>query len=261
MTAFGNARRIAGLSLAAAVVGGSGVLAGVASAHLVPGTPAKDVHVGTDTDNASNPFIQPPGVTHRLHMANTDVVFGRDNDDLLIGRRGNDTVVGGSGADILVGGPDGGRPATSNDVLLGDDGRDLAIWAPGDGNDAIVGDVGNDAVVMGPLLTDDDGLVLERFRHRMVPRADLGGRPGLTCDVILAPPEEQLGAQYLVRFLVHGDPVGSVRIKDAERLACPSSREGYAEMGRLDGGPVVLHARPLAHIRGAVLRAVVAPPG
>jgi len=255
----GSARRIAALSLAAAVVGGSGVLGGVASAHLVPGTPAKDVHVGTDTDNASNAFIQPPGVTTQLHMDDADVVFGRDNDDLLIGRLGNDTVVGGRGADILVGGPDQGHTAFSSDVLLGDEGRDLALWAPGDGNDAIVGDVGEDTVVMGPLLLDGADLALERFGDRMIPRADIGGQPGLTCEVIAAPPEEQLGAQYLVRFRDDGAPIGSARLKDVEGLVCPSRREGYAEVGRLDGGAVVLRARPLATLRGAVLRAIVAP--
>jgi hypothetical protein len=245
--------------MAAAVVGGSGVLAGVASAHLVPGTPAKDVHIGTDTDNAANPFIQPPGVRARLHMANADVVFGRDNNDLLVGRRGNDTVVGGEGADILVGGPDRGHSANGSDVLLGDEGPDLALWAPGDGNDAVVGDVGNDTMVMGPLQVDRHGLVLEHFRDRLIPRADLGGRPRFGCSVVAAPPEEQLGAQYLVRFLVDGDPVGSVRVKDAERLVCPSPREGYAEVARLDGGPVTLHPRRLEALRGPLLRAVVAP--
>jgi hypothetical protein len=244
-----------------AVAAGSGVFAGVASAHLIPGTPAKDVHVGTDTDNASNPFIQPPGVATRLHMANADVVFGRDNDDLLIGRRGNDTVVGGTGADILVGGPDRDHPANSSDVLLGDEGRDLALWAPGDGNDAIVGDVGRDTVVMGPLRLEGASLALERFRDRWVPRADLGGQPGSSCEVISAPPEEHLGAQYLVRFVVDGVPVGSARLKDVERLVCPSPEEGYADVARLDGGSAVLRTRPLAELRGALLRAVVAPPG
>jgi RTX calcium-binding nonapeptide repeat (4 copies) len=255
----GSVRRVVALSAAAAVVGGSGVVAGVASAHLVPGTPGKDVHVGTDTDNASNPFIQPPGVTTQLHINNADVVFGRDNDDLLIGRRGNDTVVGGKGADILVGGPDQRNAATSSDVLLGDDGRDLALWAPGDANDAIVGDVGRDTVVMGPLLLDGTDLVLERFRKRSIPRADIAGQPGLTCQVILAPPDEQLGAQYLVRFRVDGAPVGSVRLKDVEWLVCPSRREGRAKVARLDGGPVALHARRLTELRGALVRAVVAP--
>jgi hypothetical protein len=241
------------------VIGGSGALAGVASAHLVPGTPAKDVHIGTDTDNASNPFIQPPGVTTQLHMDNADVVFGRDNDDLLIGRLGNDTVVGGTGDDILVGGPDHGDAAQASDVVLGDEGSDLALWAPGDGNDAIVGDVGDDTVVMGPLRVDGGGLVLERFRGRWIPRADLGGQARFRCEVVAAPPEEHLGAQYLVRFLVGDAPVGSARIKDVERLVCPSPKAGYAEVARLDGGPVTLHARPLARLGGAVLRAVVAP--
>ena len=78
-----------------------------------PGTPAKDVTFGRDDDNADNPFIQPPGVTAKQHMDNTDLLFGRANKDLLVGKLGDDTLLGGEGSDILIGGPEKGRPRTA----------------------------------------------------------------------------------------------------------------------------------------------------
>src|SRR3954464_15084158 len=109
---------------AAVVTAGVLLLAGLATsadAVVEPGTPAKDVTVGLDNDNASNPLIQPPGVTAKQHMDNTDVLFGRDNDDLLSGNLGSDTLLGGNDDDILIGGPEHGTQPNS-DVLVGDDG-------------------------------------------------------------------------------------------------------------------------------------------
>src|SRR3954470_23668802 len=63
----------ASLATAGLLVAG---LATSAGAVVEPGTPAKDVTVGLDNDNAANPFIQPPGVTAKQHMDNTDVLFG-----------------------------------------------------------------------------------------------------------------------------------------------------------------------------------------
>ena len=81
----------------------------VASTGLAaPGTPGKDVHFGGDDDNADNPFIQPPGVTAKQHMDNTDLLFGRENKDLLVGKLGDDTLLGGEDSDILIGGPEKG---------------------------------------------------------------------------------------------------------------------------------------------------------
>jgi hypothetical protein len=65
-------------------VGASALVVGLAagsSGVILPGTEAKNVGIGLDNDNATNPFIQPPGVTAKQHMDNTDVLFGRDNDD------------------------------------------------------------------------------------------------------------------------------------------------------------------------------------
>ena len=156
-------RRLAAASLAvgALVLG----FAATSSALVQPGTPGKDVTFGTDTDNADNTFIQPAGVTAKQHMDNTDVLFGRANDDLLVGNLGGDTLLGGTGSDILVGGPE--KFATPNsDVLIGDWGNDINIWAPGDGSDAFTRRPG--------LRHDDLRAVRERRRkaaHHLEPTA------------------------------------------------------------------------------------------
>jgi Ca2+-binding RTX toxin-like protein len=97
---------LASATLAVAAI--AGLSMSPAGALLAPGTPAKDVHVGLDNDNADNPFIQPPGVTAKQHMDNTDVLVGRANHDLLIGKLGGDTLLGNQGSDIMIGGPEGG---------------------------------------------------------------------------------------------------------------------------------------------------------
>ena len=58
-----RSRRFTGAALLAAVALATSAAAAMASVD--PGTPDKDVHIGKDNDNASNPFIQPPGVTRR----------------------------------------------------------------------------------------------------------------------------------------------------------------------------------------------------
>ena len=148
--------------LAAAVVTSGILVVGLASgssAVLEPGTPAKDVTVGLDNDNAANPFIQPPGVTAKQHMDNTDVLFGRDNDDLLIGKLGGDTLLAGADDDILIGGPEKGQ-APNSDVLVGDTGDDINIWAPGDGSDAFIGNEGKDTMIFAPFVENPDGSLL-----------------------------------------------------------------------------------------------------
>lgn len=211
-----------------AVAGVALSVAAAANATLVPGTPGKDVHVGRDNDNANNTFIQPPGVTAKQHMDDTDVVFGRDNDDLLIGLKGGDTLIGGRGHDILVGGPER-FVAPNGDVLLGDEGNDINIWAPGDGSDAYVGDTGHDTMVFAPfVLNDDDTLKLRRAHGRKVPQVDIGGKPQFSCTIVPVPRSQNLGAQFLVRFNVNGIPAVTVRQKDVERLLCPSPTAGKA---------------------------------
>ena len=152
-----------------------------------PGTPAKDVTVGGDNDNADNPFIQPPGVTAKQHMDNTDVLFGRANDDLLIGKLGGDTLLGGEHNDILIGGPE--KAATPNsDVLIGEEGNDINIWAPGDGSDVFAGNEGKDTMIFAPFVEKANGsLLLTNFEGRKIPHVDIDGQAAFTCTIVEVP--------------------------------------------------------------------------
>lgn len=256
-----NRRTTYSLGLATAVltvasVTGSGVLP--ATALLAPGTPGKDVHFGLDNDNADNPFIQPPGVTAKQHMDNTDILVGRGNDDLLVGNLGGDTLLGNSGADILVGGPEN-FTAQSSDVLLGEGGDDVNIWAPGDGSDAFVGHTGYDAMIFAPLLKETNGkLRLETFRGRKVPRVDIDGAPQFTCSITRIPTSERLGFDFLVRFNVNGVVAVSVRQEGVESVYCPSPDQGRALVADLTDAHPKFKQVQLSDVQG-VVGAIVAP--
>jgi hypothetical protein len=238
----------------------AGAMAPSASAVAEPGTPAKDVHLGLDNDNAANAFIQPPGVTAKQHMDNTDLLFGRDNDDLLIGNLGGDTLLGGRGSDILVGGPEGGS-APNSDVLIGDTGNDINIWAPGDGSDAFAGNEGFDTMVFAPFVKNSDGsLKLEWSHNRKVPRVDIDGLPQFGCDIVPVPTSERLGFQFLVRFTVNGNPVVTVRQKDVERVFCPSGEVGKAQVADLTSAHPQFRTVSLRHLHG-VTGAILASVG
>jgi hypothetical protein len=253
-------RRPRALAITAAV--SAALLAGATvtgSAMVRPGTPGNDVHIGPDTDNANNPFIQPPGVTAKQHMDNTDVLFGRAGDDLLVGRLGDDVLLGGTASDILVGGPEGGQ-APNSDVLLGDEGNDINIWAPGDGSEVFVGDRGSDVMVFAPFVTNDDGsLRLVRREGRRVPRVDIGGQPAFSCDIVPVPANQNTGEQFLIRFLVNDTIVVTVRQKDVERVLCPSPNEGWAKRADLTVAHPQFRNVRLSNIHG-VIGAIVAPP-
>lgn len=249
-------RRAVPAVAAAALVGGMAT-AGVAS--VVPGTPGNDVHVGRDNDNANNPFIQPPGVNAKQHMDNTDVLFGRAGHDLLIGKLGSDTITGGLGGDILIGGPEGGQ-APNSDVLLGDEGNDINIWAPGDGSDAYVGDKGYDTMVFAPFLTKADGsLLIEKYKTRKVPRVDIGGKPQFSCTIVPVPASEKLGVQFLVRFNVNNNPVVTVRQKDVELLLCPSPNPGKVQVADLTKAKPKFTEKKLTAVGGTLGAIVKAP--
>jgi Ca2+-binding RTX toxin-like protein len=248
-------RTAIGLGLA---VGLAASLAVAGNAAVVPGTSGDDVHFGPDNDNADNPFIQPPGVPAKQHMDNTDVVFGRDGNDLLVGNQGSDTIPGGKGSDILIGGPENAEP--NSDVLLGDQGNDINIWAPGDGSDAFVGDVGYDTSVFAGFVKEADGsLVLEYHGGRQIPRVDIGGKPQFSCTIVKVPASEDLGFQFMVRFNVNGNPVVTVRHKDVEQLLCPSATAGKAKVADLTVSNPTFREVWLDDIDGLVGAIVAAP--
>ncbi len=204
-----------------------------ATAMVAPGTPGADITVGADNDNAHNTFIQPPGVQAKQHLEDTDVLFGRGGGDLLIGRAGSDTLLAGAGDDILVGGPEQGRTPNS-DVLLGEDGNDVNVWAPGDGSDMFLGDQGHDTMIFAPLRLGASGKpALRRADGRLVPQVTTGRLPRFGCTIVAVSPSRRLGFDHLVRFTVDGKPVVTVRQRGVERVICPSPRPGRARVADL----------------------------
>jgi len=243
----------------AAIVTGISISGVAAVATMAPGTPAKDVTEGLDNDNATNTFIQPPGVVAKQHMDNTDVLFGRGNDDLLRGNLGDDVLVAGPGSDIMIGGPEN-FTAINSDVLLGGNGNDVNIWAPGDGSDAYAGEDGYDTMIFAPFVKDATGdLVLEPFHGRQIPKVDITNKPAFSCELVPVPDSENLGAQFLVRFNVNGTPAVTVRQKDVERVVCPSPYAGKVTVANLTVAHPAFHLAPVRSLRG-VTGAIVATP-
>jgi hemolysin type calcium-binding protein len=237
-------------------------VAGVATgayASIAPGTPGNDVTLGADNDNAGNAFVQPPGVAAKQHMDNTDVLFGRGANDLLVGNLGSDTLVGGPGDDILAGGPEN-FTAPNSDVLLGDEGNDVNIWAPGDGSDAYVGDLGYDDMILAPFVKNANGSLRREYRNgRQVLRVDIDAKPQFACRIDPVPPTQNLGAQYLVRFFAGGNLAVTIRLKDVERVLCPSPWQGRVRVAALSSlHPTLFRDVPLSTITGTT-GAIVAP--
>ena len=84
------------------------------------------------------------------------------------------------------------RQAPNSDVLVGDYGNDVNIWAPGDGSDAYIGNQGYDTMIFAPFVEQSNGsLLLTRYGHRPVlPRStSTPSRPSAarSCEV---PPSE-----------------------------------------------------------------------
>jgi hypothetical protein len=263
MTRTGSTTRRPIRRAAAVAVMSAATVAGVATgayATIAPGTPFNDVTFGADNDNGANAFVQPPGVAAKQHMDNTDVVFGRDGGDLLVGNLGGDTLIGGRGDDILAGGPEQGRTPNS-DVLLGDEGNDVNVWAPGDGSDAYAGDVGFDDMVLAPFVKNANGSLRREIRFgRQVLRVDISNKPQFRCRIDRVPANQRLGAQYLVRFFAGGNLAVTIRLKDVERVLCPSPHPGRVRVARLTSlTPTVFRDVPLSTI-GGVTGAIVARP-
>jgi hypothetical protein len=246
------------------------VTIGGAQAAVIPGTPGRDVHKGLDNDNAQNTFIQPPGVTAKQHLENTDVIFGRGSDDLLIGKLGSDVLSGNEGHDILIGGREGAPfpPGPNSDVLLGDWGSDINIWAPGDGSEVFVGDEDpnrkdKDSMVFAPFVLGSNGKdpKLVYAYNRTIPRVDISAKPQFTCKIEKIPAAQKDGAQFVVRFLVNGNLAVTVRQKDVEQVFCPSPTLGKVNFAYLDGPtPTKFKEIWINNIGKNVLGAILAPP-
>jgi len=251
-----NARRKLLLSVAALAAVMMVAAAGSVHAALQDGGGGRDVIFGADDDNAANTQVQPADVAAKQHLDNTDLILGGAREDLLVGIAGDDVIDGQGGADILIGGPEAGLGQPNSDVLLGGGGKDINIWAPGDGSDAFAGGRGNDTQILAPFVLDESGdLVLERFKGRYIPRVSIDEKPQFSCSIESAA-GAVTGYDYLVRFFANGNLAVTIRLADAERVLCPSPDAGRVQVANLQNSTQFVE-RPLSYFDGTLVGAII----
>ncbi len=230
-----------------------------AHAALQPGTPAGDVIIGRDNDNAANTFIQPANVAAKQHLDNTDVLEGGFGGDLLIGMLGSDVVDGGAGVDILVGGVEN-FVAPNSDVIRGGPDNDINIWAPGDGSDLFAGNTGHDVQLFAPIVLENGKpqLFHDAPSNRRVPHVSIDNKPQFTCTIEAVPAAQQLGVQFITRFFANGNLAVTVRQQDVEWVLCPSPNPGKVLVADLTSSqPTTFVERSLRDFRGTLLGAII----
>lgn len=203
-------------------------------AALVIGDFASAIIIGSDDDNSSNPLIQPPGTVANQSLNNTDILVGGDGNDVIVGLLGSDVIAGGGGNDIIIGGPEQGTTPNS-DVMFGDAGDDINIWAPGDGSEVFIGGAGTDAIVFGVIDKDASNRPISGgpapgFAH--IPRANVTGQGGF-CTIERVNPAT--GYEFLAKFFgrAAGNLIVTVRLREVEQFFCTSEAGGqitYADL-------------------------------
>jgi hypothetical protein len=227
-------------------------------AALQQGNFRPNVLIGRDDDNVNNPIIQPAGVTANQSLNNADIQLGGSGNDVLIGRAGSDTMLGGLGNDFLVGGPEQGV-APNSDIMFGDGGNDVSLWAPGDGSDAFIGGTGLDAQVLGVIDRDANNVPTLTGEARGfpngIPTANVSGQGGFcTLERVTDP---TLGYEWLVRFFVRatGNLAVTIRLKEVEQVFCTSQAGGqitYADLTADDPRFVVVSLDEVADLNELV---------
>jgi hypothetical protein len=252
---------IAAAVAAAGLASATAVTASSAGAALQAGTAANDTIIGRDNDNAANGFIQPAGVAAKQHLDDTDLLTGGSGHDLLIGLKGDDVLLAGAGDDILVGGNERGA-APNSDVLVGDAGNDINVWAPGDGSDLFSAGGGHDVQVLAPFVLDAANRPALFWQWgRQVPHVNIANQPAFTCAVESVPAAQDLGVDYLVRFFANGNLAVTIRLDDTEKVVCPSPKAGKVTVADLTSAhPTTLVETPLSAFSGTVLGAVLQAP-
>ena len=193
-----------------------------------------DILIGQDNDNVDNPLIQPIAPPPNQSLNNADILQGSDGCDVLIGLFGNDVLDGGSGGDIMIGGteqfdPDG---FGNKDVMLGGNGNDINMWAPGDGSDAFIGGAGSrDVQVFGLIDRDHNNVpilspITGVFSETGAPTVNVTGSPGF-CRLEYVG-DTDLGFDFLVRFFVRstGNLAVTIRLEGVEQVFCTSEQGG-----------------------------------
>lgn len=228
---IGRRRLIAVTPLVVLLVGGLlvGLIGPVqqSQAALLIGDGGPEIFFGRDDDNINNPIIQPPGVAANQSLNNTDVLISNTGNDVLVGLLGSDVMHSGTGNDILIGGTEQGV-APNSDIMFGDVGNDISIWAPGDGSDLFVGGPGVDAEVFGVIDRDNNiprsAGPAPGFAH--IPSANVTGMNGFCTVERVSDPS--LGYEFLVRFFVRttGNLAVTIRLVETEQVFCASQAGG-----------------------------------
>jgi hypothetical protein len=225
---FGTRRRLfAFVSLGLLVVGILGFVSR-GQAAIVLGGLGPSILFGRDNDNINNPAIQPPGVAANQSLNNTDLIVGRDSNDVIVGLLGSDVIAAGGGSDIIIGGTEQGATPNS-DVIFGDQGNDINLWAAGDGSDLYIGGPGIDAMVFGTIDRDANNLPTSAgpapgYAH--IPSANVTGQGGFCTLERAADPS--LGVEFLARFFVRatGNLAVTIRLNEVEQVFCTSQAGG-----------------------------------
>jgi hypothetical protein len=116
-------------------------------------------------------------------------------------------------------------------------------------------------MVLAPFVKNANGLLRREIRYgRQVLRVDISKKPQFRCRIDRVPASQQLGAQYLVRFFASDKLAVTIRLKDVERVLCPSPYDNRVRVAWLNSAtPTVLHDVPLTTVTG-VTGAIVAHP-
>lgn len=199
-------------------------------AALLEGNSKANVLIGPDDDNINNATVHPPGTAANQSLDNADVLSGKGGNDILIGQRGSDVIYGGPGRDIIIGGLEAGTQTPKSDIIFGDSGNDVSIWAGGDGSDAFIGGSGrSDALVFGTVDRDVNSVPtltgpISGFPHG-IPTANTSGQNGF-CTLERVPEDSSLGYAFLVRFFTKAAGnalLVTVRVaNDVEQVFCTS---------------------------------------
>lgn len=192
---------------------------------------ANDVLIGADNDNTDNPLVQPPGAPVNQSLNNTDILLGGLGCDVLIGLLGSDVINGGPNNDVIIGGTEQGTPPNS-DIMFGESGNDISIWAGGDGSEAFLGGSGQrDALIFAVIDRDGNNVpilspVTGIHEETGLPTADSSNAPGFCTLEDVS--NTDLGYDFLVRFFVRatGGLAVTVRVAEVEQVFCSSTAGG-----------------------------------
>ncbi len=213
-------------------------------AAFIRGNDGSNVLIGRDDDNTENETIQPPDFPFpdfaNQSLNNADVINGRGGNDIVIGLLGNDVLSGGRGWDITIGGTEQGTQPNS-DIIFGNRGNDVNIWAPGDGSDAYIGGPGRDALIFGVIDRDPTNNVpilspVSSGPHETtgLPTANVSGAGGFCTLERVDDPD--FGFPFLVRFFVRatGDIAVTIRVNGVEQVFCTSEAGGAITFANLE---------------------------